>query len=51
LTIPLPAGDDGFMGGGRGRRGRASLTISVESSGRSAEDMVFDLDEIEILRS
>jgi hypothetical protein len=40
------------MGGGRGRRGRGSLTISVEPSGRApVEDMIFDLDEIEILRS
>jgi hypothetical protein len=53
VTIPLPAGDDGHLGGGRGKRGsRGSLTISVEPSGRAPiEDLVFDLDEIEILRS
>jgi len=41
------------MGGGRGRRGsRGNLTISVEPPARMAvEDLVFDLDEIEILRS
>ena len=51
LTMTLPAGDDGFMGGGRGRRGRASLTVTVESSSRTpAEELVFDLDEIEISR-
>lgn len=54
LTFPLGGGDgDGHLGGGRSKRDRRStLTISVEPPPRIAvEDLVFDLDEIEILRS
>jgi hypothetical protein len=58
LTINVPAGDgDGHAGGSRGgggRRGgpRSSLTLTVEPPARvSADEVVFDLDEIEITRS
>jgi len=54
LTFPLGGGDgDGHLGGGRSKRDRRStLTISVEPPPRIAvEDLVFDVDEIEILRS
>jgi hypothetical protein len=54
LTIPLGGGDtDGHLGGGRGKRDRrTTLTITVEPPPKVAvEDLVFDIDEIEILRS
>ena len=54
LTFPLGGGDgDGHMGGGRPKRDRrGTLTISVEPPPRVAvEDLVFDVHEIEILRS
>src|SRR6185503_11330399 len=55
LTFPLGGGDgDGHLGGGRSKRDRrgATLTITVEPPSRvAAEDLVFDVDEIEILRS
>jgi hypothetical protein len=54
LTFPLGGGDgDGHYGGGRSKRDRRStLTISVEPPPRIAvEDLVFDVDEIELLRS
>jgi hypothetical protein len=54
LTIPLGGGDgDGHLGGGRGKRDRrTTLTISVEPPPKVAvEDLVFDIDEIEILKS
>jgi hypothetical protein len=40
------------LGGGRSKRGRGTVTISVEPPLRVAvEDLVFDVDEIEIVRS
>ena len=49
LTLTLPAGD----GDGRSKRNhRGSVTISVEPPAKvQVEDLVFDLDEIELLRS
>ena len=51
ITIPLQALDaDGH--GGRPRRNGRSFSLSVEPPAKVApEDLVFDLDEIEILRS
>jgi hypothetical protein len=54
MTLALKSAEpDGFQGGGsRARRnGRGNLLITVEGPARASDDMVFDVDQVEILRS